>query len=119
MPKVPIFVLVLSVILIASYFIYFQSKNVGPTYEPGKWPEYDTAVNQAMHFYSLRAQTGEDLSEGPCLSNALLPGWVADIAHSPRVAVDDLPQNQCSAYLEGRAQHFVELDLEGNVIRVR
>jgi hypothetical protein len=61
----------------------------------------------------------EDLSAGPCLSNNLIPDWVADIAHNPRQAVDDLPANQCSAYREGQAHHFVELDLDGNLIRAQ
>lgn len=119
MSKLPIFVLCLSVILLSSYFIYFQTKRPELEYKPGKWPQLDTAVNQAQHIYKLKIQTGEDLSSGPCISNALMPGWVVDIVHSPRQEIDDLPQNQCSAYLEGRAKHFVELDLEGDVIRVR
>jgi hypothetical protein len=31
--------------------------------------------------------------------------------------VDDEPENQCEAYREGEAGHFVELDPEGNFIR--
>lgn len=119
MSKLPVFILVLSVILISSYFIYFKSSKPEPEYKAGKWPEIDSAVNQAQHVYNLRIQSGTDLSDGPCLSNALLPGWVADIVHSPRITIDDLPQNQCRAYLEGSAKHFVELNLEGDVIRVK
>ncbi len=47
-----------------------------------------------------------------------LPDWVCDIAHSPRQSeIDDLPENQCSAYREGRAKHFVEVDMNCNLIR--
>lgn len=81
--------------------------------------EIDTAVNQAKHLYNQQKALGEDFSNGPCLSNALLPGWVLDIVHSPRQPVDNLPANQCSAYLEGRATHFVELDTEGNLVRAQ
>lgn len=59
----------------------------------------------------------EDLSRGPCLSESLLPGWVADIAHNPRQVMDDEPANQCQNYRNGTATHFVELDTEGNLIR--
>ena len=48
-----------------------------------------------------------------------MPGWVVDIAHSPRLSIDDLPENQCPAYLQGSAQHFVELDPKGNLIRAK
>jgi hypothetical protein len=41
----------------------------------------------------------------------------ADIAHYPRLAIDDDPANQCAAYRDGTTHHFVELDPEGNLIR--
>lgn len=79
--------------------------------------EVDTAINQAMLLYRSKIATGEDLSNGPCLSDALMPNWVVDIAHNPRLAIDDLPENQCPSFREGRSDHFVELDLGGSLIR--
>jgi hypothetical protein len=60
---------------------------------------------------------GKDLSNGPCLSNEIVKDWVCDVAHSPRQAIDDLPENQCSAYREGKASHFVEVDTLCNFIK--
>ena len=66
-----------------------------------------------------RLAAGEDLSAGPCLDNSeRFPGWVIDIAHSPRQPADDLPANQCSAFREGHAMSFIELDASGNLIRI-
>jgi hypothetical protein len=61
----------------------------------------------------------QDLSNGPCIGNPIKdhPGWVCDVAHSPRQAVDNLEENQCSAYREGLATHFVEVDENCNLIR--
>jgi hypothetical protein len=56
------------------------------------------------------------MSRGPCLG-VIKEGWVADVAHDPRREVDDRPENQCAAYREGDADHFVELDPKGNLIR--
>ena len=42
---------------------------------------------------------------------------VADVAHDPRQPVDDDPANQCEEHPSGEADHFVELDPEGNFIR--
>jgi len=78
----------------------------------------DLAVAQAKELYRQAIMEGIDLANGPCLSNNLIPDWVADIAHNPRLSIDDLPENQCSAFREGSAHHFVELDLEGNIIKV-
>lgn len=81
--------------------------------------DIDTAVNQAKYLYKMEKVKGRDFSSGPCLSNALMPDWVAEIAHNPRENIDELEANQCPAYIEGRAHHFVELDLEGNLIKAR
>ncbi len=118
MPKSTILIVSLTVILISAFLIYLR--NVTPTsYKPGIWREADNAINQAQHLYQTKKEAGLDFSQGPCLSNDISPGWVVDIAHSPRQALDDDSQNQCPAFIEGRAKHFVELDLDGNLIRVK
>lgn len=69
-------------------------------------------------YASYSAEQRQDLLiEGPCLSNEIIPGWVADIAHQPRTQKDNSPVNQCDAYREGRAKHFVELDPDGHYLR--
>jgi hypothetical protein len=77
-----------------------------------------TAITAAKAAYEKARLEGRDLSNGPCIADPLMPNWVADIAHDPRQPVDDEPANQCAGYREGKAEHFVELDPEGNVIRV-
>ena len=59
---------------------------------------------------------GVDFDAGPCLSNEIAPDWVCDVAHEPRQAVDNDPANQCSAFRQGTASHFVEVDGNCNVI---
>lgn len=44
--------------------------------------------------------------------------WVCDIAHSPRAAEDNLPENQCAAFRNGTAKHFIELTPECKLIRM-
>ncbi len=83
----------------------------------GKRITQEAAVAEAKAVFVKKESEGVDFSNGPCLSNNLLSDWVADIAHNPRQPVDDLPENQCSAYREGTAKHFVELDPEGQLIR--
>ncbi len=116
MPKKLLVVLILSTILIAAYFTL--SLNPAKPNSVSK-AEIETAINQANHLYRQEKAKGRDFSNGPCLSDALLPDWVVDIAHNPRLPIDDLPQNQCSGYLDGGEKHFVELDPEGNLLRAR
>ncbi len=115
-PKLNLLIITLIVIVsVGSATIYLngrQSKGISKS-------EIDTAVNQAKFLYRQRKTMNENFSTGPCLSNALMPGWVVDIVHSPRLSIDDLPENQCPAYIEGKARHFVELDTDGNLTRAR
>lgn len=116
MKKKGLLLLSLTVILLTAYFTLVLNSPPPNTATEG---EIETAVNQARHLYTQRKEGKMDFSEGPCISNALMPGWVVDIAHRPRQSIDDLPQNQCAAFLEGRAKHFVELDPEGDLIRAQ
>jgi hypothetical protein len=64
---------------------------------------------------------GIDLSNGPCLLDPIpeLKNWVCDVAHNPReLEIDNKPENQCSSFREGKANHFVEVDTACRVINV-
>ncbi len=110
------FVFSLSLIVILSTAYLTLALNNYPQDSVSK-EELGTAVNQAKLLYNYLQERGQNFSNGPCLSDALMPGWVLDIVHNPRQRIDDLPENQCPAYVEGRAKHFVELDIDGNFIR--
>jgi hypothetical protein len=77
----------------------------------------DLAVRKAKELFEQKRAEGMDFSNGPCLSDEIIPDWCADVAHNPRQPIDNRPENQCSSYREGRVHHFVELDPEGNLIR--
>lgn len=115
--KTSLFFLILFCIIITSFFVIKTNKPV--VYKKGASATYDSAVSAAFTLYKRMAVSGMDMSKGVCLTNDLMPGWVVDIVHSPREKSDDDPQNQCAAYLEGRAEHIIELDLNGNLVRVR
>ena len=78
--------------------------------------ERDRAIAAAEAAYQEARAAGVELEDGPCLG-VVLDNWVADVAHEPRQEVDDRPENQCEAYRSGEAEHFVELDPDGNLIR--
>jgi hypothetical protein len=79
----------------------------------------DRAIAAAEQLYAQQKAQGVDFSQGPCLSDEVIPDWAADVAHNPRQPVDDQPQNQCASYRAGKTHHFVELDPEGNLIRAQ
>ncbi len=113
----------LVIVGVSSAILYINRKasiydQTASSYKPGVFTEIDKAISQAQTLYAQKKAAGVDFSDGPCLTNDLMKGWVADLVHNPRIMMDDLAQNQCQAYLEGRASHFVELDLAGNLVRV-
>jgi hypothetical protein len=116
--------LVFLVIVVTSLATVFANsgnpfeRKVKNSYKPGVDVEADSAVNQAKKVYLQKKDQGIDFTDGPCLTNDLLPDWVVDIVHNPRQNMDNLPENQCAAYIEGRAKHFVEMDPNGEIIRV-
>jgi len=79
----------------------------------------EIAIQKAKELFKEKQKEGMALIEGPCLTNEIIPDWVVDIAHDPRQPVDDLPENQCSAFTDGTAHHFVELDVSGKLIRAQ
>jgi len=78
-----------------------------------------SAIQACIDLCQAELRKGTDLSAGPCLSNEVVPDWVCDVAHSPRQDVDNIPKNQCSAYLQKQAHHFVEVDENCNLIRAQ
>ncbi|MCD6227842.1 hypothetical protein J7J90_05110 [Candidatus Micrarchaeota archaeon] len=76
------------------------------------------AISECVSYCNHAKSNGTVLSDGPCLSENYVNDWVCDVAHSPRQPVDNLPENQCPAFRQGKAHHFVEVDEDCNVIRV-
>lgn len=87
--------------------------------QTGQQAEKDLAVAQCLALWQQRFATGEELSNGPCLAEEIIPDWSCDIAQRFRSAADDRPENQCQAYLRGATHHFVELDLSGKLIKAQ
>ena len=81
--------------------------------------EKERAVTAALRVYADEQAKGTDFSNGPCIAEEVIDDWSVDIAHDPRQDIDDQPENQCQFYRDRKTKHFVELDPEGNVLRVK
>lgn len=114
-----LFLAVLSYIGVIAVLILFITGGKRDGYTRGVSAVYDKAVIQAQDLYNQKKQQGYDFSAGGCLTNDLFTGWAVDIVHNPRQKEDDLPKNQCASLVEGRAKYVVELDMKGNVVRVK
>lgn len=77
----------------------------------------DLAIEKAKQLFQEKKDSIESIENGPCLSEEIISDWVVDVAHSPRQDVDNKAENQCQSFREEKTHHFVELDLQGNLIR--
>lgn len=104
---------VLVAVLLALGLILFGCASAAPTPDQ---PSYSIAQKCVQACETLY-RAGSDLSSGPCLG-MIATDYVCDIAHSPRSLEDNLPQNQCADFREGKAHHFVEVTSDCRIIRV-
>jgi len=81
----------------------------------------DKAISKCVDLCKEAKDKGQDLSNGPCLSDDNpkwdVANWVCDVAHWPRQSVDNKPENQCKEFRLGNASHFVEVDPSCEFIR--
>lgn len=111
--KLLFLLLVISIILL--FLGCAQSNGSGAVQGTGQ----ETAASACKKLCESELAKGTGLSNGPCIGNPMndFPDYVCDIAHSPRAAVDNQQENQCSAFGEGNARHFVEYTPECSFIK--
>ena len=77
--------------------------------------EGERITRLALELYEQKKQEGMEFSS-QCLGT--VDGYAVDIVHVPRTEEDNLPENQCEDFREGRVSKFIELDKDGNVVRI-
>lgn len=86
---------------------------------PSGIPEYvaaqQVAILEAEVFYDRLKSNGVNLSS-QCLGS--LDNYAFDLVNVPRTEEDNLIKNQCEDYIKGKVDHFIELDINGNIVRV-
>ncbi len=106
MKKLP-WILIIILILIIVGFLIFRKGG-------GK----EEITVQALALYEQKKAEGMQFSS-QCLGTVGNEvKYVVDIVHVPRSSEDNLPENQCGDYRSGEVNHFIELDKDGNVVRI-
>lgn len=86
-----------------------------PSETPPEVSEQQTAVACAQELYLEKKNSGMQFSS-QCLGTC--GNFAVDIAHVPRSAEDNLVENQCVDFRNGKVSRFIELDKDGNLIKV-
>lgn len=73
------------------------------------------AVSCAFVLYTKERISGKAI-DSQCLGNC--GEYAIDIISVPRSESDDLIENQCADFVNGKTTRFIELDKEGKILRV-
>ena len=87
-------------------------KHGNPSQTPEKVLEQQEAINCSFDKFNNFKEEINSQCLGICNDYAI------DVVNNPRTEEDNLPANQCSDFREGKVSHFIELDKEGNIIRI-
>lgn len=90
-------------------------KHGSPSAIPDYVSEQKTGIECALQLYQNARSEEMDFSS-QCLGTC--GDYAVDVVHVPRSGEDNLPENQCKDYKEERVNYFIELDKDGNVVRV-
>jgi len=76
-------------------------------------------VGECIQACNEAISNGQNLSDGPCLLDPMSNNhWVCDISHKPRLNIDNKKENQCNAWNNHTADHFIELTPKCELIKV-
>jgi Na+-transporting NADH:ubiquinone oxidoreductase subunit NqrF len=90
-------------------------KHGNPAVTPSEVEEQQKAIHCADSLYNSLKQNGTRFNS-QCLGTC--GSYAVDVAHNPRIIDDNELQNQCRDFANGNLTHFIELDQNGNVIRI-
>ena len=131
MKKTYLIILVFIILVVAWFFLRFiiggsedswikNEKGVWVKHgEPAETPDYvkeqQNAISCALNLYNQKKLEGMVFSS-QCLGGC--EDYAIDIVHVPRSEEDDKIENQCQDYREGKVNHFLELDKDGEIVRI-
>ncbi len=83
---------------------------------PSETPDYVLEQQEAIDCALEKFDNFTDEINSQCLG--VCSDYAVDIVHVPRSSEDNLVENQCEAYRNGEVTHFIELDKDGNIVRI-
>ncbi len=93
--------------------VYIRHGNLSTI--PNYVAEQQDALNCTNELYNQKKSEGMEFNS-QCLGTC--SDFAVDVVHVPRNSDDDLAQNECEDFTNGKLKHFIELDKEENIVRV-
>ena len=89
-------------------------KHGNPSLKPLYVSEQEKTILCANNLYQQNKSIINFSSQ--CLG--ICSDYAVDIVHIPRSEEDNLPENQCEAFRNGQVTHFIELDKDGEIVKI-
>ena len=83
---------------------------------PSDIPDYVQEQKEAVEC-ALELYNQEEEFNSQCLG--VCGDYAVDFVHVPRNEEDDKVENQCAEYGSGEVGHFIEIDKNGEVVRIK
>ena len=83
---------------------------------PAETPSYVLEQQQAINCALNKFENFTEEKNSQCLG--VCGNYAVDIVHVPRIQEDNDVGNQCEDYISGKVNHFIELDKNGEVVRI-
>jgi len=83
---------------------------------PAETPDYVLEQQEAINCALEKFNNFSEEKNSQCLEDC--GDYAVDIVNVPRTSEDNLTENQCEDYVNGDIGHFIELDKEGNIVRI-
>ncbi len=110
-----IFVVIILLVLISGIiFIFLDSEKKTEKINNRELSDSES-VQCALQLYQQKKAEGMNFFS-QCLGTCW--NYAVDIVHIPRSNEDNFEQNQCRDSREGKVSRFIELDLNGNIVRI-
>lgn len=90
-------------------------KHGNPSETPNYVTEQQDAIDCAIRLYNNEKAEGVAFSS-QCLGTC--GNYAVDIVHVPRNTDDNLAENRCADFREGKVSKFIELDDKGEIVRI-
>lgn len=91
-------------------------KHGSPSETPDYVLEQQEAIECSLQLYDDEENKGIEFSS-QCLG--ICGNYAVDIVHVLRNEEDDKPENQCEDYKIGKVSNFIELDKDGEIVKIK
>jgi hypothetical protein len=89
-------------------------KHGNPSSMPDNVIEQQDAVSCALDLFARAKQA--TMLNSQCLGTC--GDYAVDVVNVPRTDDDNKPENQCTDFREGKVTRFIELDKNGEIVRI-